>query len=323
MITRGAAYTLFSLCVFAALSCGPHEDSPLMALPGKIVYTGPPNEYFHYAHGILHKDNLHEARGESAPFDLSWVGKSDTLLGKVYVYDSTGIRKIGRQKLMLYDSNGQALNHEIFETGPGESIGSFYASPNGKRVIIEVTQGYTAHQWNYTSGALQILDLNSGHTLQSIPFDSTLLMTVDEWPWSPDQTHFVYSARGWRHWMDANPKAGVYIYDLATGRQTEIDKKGWWAVWSPDGRYIAYIKHNDIWIHDIAAQVNRLFYKSRSFEDLSVIHWSPDGQYLRVHGWKYVTFGSWFETPFERMLQTEDGQEAHFNAIGGALYSWK
>lgn len=323
MITRVSAYALILLCAFAALSCSPHEDGSSMDLPGKIVYTGPPNEYFHYARGVLHKDNLQEPHGESAPFDLSWVGKSDTLLGKVYVYDSTAIRKIGRQKLMLYDSNGKSLDHKLFETGPGESIGSFYASPNGRLVIVEVTKGYTSRQWSYTSGALQILDLPTGKTLETIPFDSTLLMTVDEWPWSPDQTRFVYSARSWRHWMDANSKAGVYIYDLATGGQTEIDEKGWWAVWSPDGRFIAYIKHNDVWIYDVAEQSNKLFYKSHSFEDLSVIHWSPDSQYLRIHGWKYVTFGSWFETPFERMLHTADGQEAHFNALGGALYSWK
>ena len=130
-------------------------------------------------------------------------------------------------------------------------------------------------------------------------------------------------ARGWRHWRTVSPQAGVYIYDLATGHQTRIDDKGWWAVWSPEGKHIAYIKHNDVWIYDTGTQTSSLFYKSHSFEDLSVIHWSPDGQYLRVHGWKYVTFGSWFETPFERMLRTVDGQEAHFHAVGGALYSWK
>jgi len=321
MIIRVLAY-LACLCALTALSCSPHDDGSSMDLPGKIVYTGPPNEYFHYARGVLHKDNLQELHGESAPFDLSWVGRSDTLLGKVYVYDSTAIRKIGRQKLMFYDSNGKSLDHELFETGPGESIGSFYASPNGQRVIVEVTKGYTARRWSYTSGELQVLDLRSGKTLQSIPFDSTLLMTVDEWPWSPDQTQFVYSARGWRRWIN-NPQAGVYIYNLATGQQTEVDDKGWWAVWSPDGKNIAYIKHNDIWIYDVASQTSKLFYKSHSFEDLSVIHWSPDGRYLRVHGWKYVTFGSWFETPFERMLQTADGQEVHFHSVGGALYSWK
>jgi hypothetical protein len=323
MTIRGITYTLISFLAVMTLACSSPSDTPPMELPGKIVFTGPPNEYFHYAHGLLRKDNLQELQGESAPFDLSWVGKSDTLLGKVYVYDSTATRQIGRQKLMLYDSNGRSLDHVLFQTAPHESIGSFYASPDGRLVIVEVTKGYSNHHWNYTSGALQILDIKNGESKQSIAFDSTLLMTVDEWPWSPDQQQLVYSARSLHHWMSTSPKAGVYIYDLATGQQTQVDSKGWWAVWSPDGKYIAYIKHNDVWIYDVTGHSSKVFYKSRSFEDLSVIHWAPDGQYLRVHGWKYVTFGSWFETPFERMLRITDGQESNFKNIGGALYSWK
>jgi hypothetical protein len=322
MINRLIAYVLSALCTAVVVACSTSEGTPPRELPGKIVYTTPPNEYFHYAHGILRHDSLREQPGQSPPFDLSWVGQTDTLLGKVYEYDPTAARKIERQKLMLYDSNGRSLNRILFETGPHESIGSFYASPDGLKLIVEVTRGYNSRHWNYTSGALQILDLKNGKPLQSIAFDSTVLMTVDEWPWSPDQTQLVYSARSWRHWHDTT-HAGVYIYDLATQQQTRIDHKGWWAVWSPNGKYIAYIKHNTVWLYDVATRSSRTFYSSRSFEDLSVIHWSPNGEYLRIHGWKYVTFGSWFEKPFERMIRTSDGQEDNFKMIGGALYSWK
>jgi len=314
------------LFIFILWGCRGEEAKPYnkVKLPGEMAFVRQPNILYHYSRGVLSNNILTDIDNQSL-LTVSWLGASDTLVGRAYVHFSQADKKIILQRLILLDTKGRRIGRLLLETRKGESIGTCYSSHSGKQIAVEVTEGNKPNG-RYEKASIRILNsirLNDIKNRLVITFDSTLFVDLREWPWSKDDSKIVYST--WQPWSESNDysKVGVFIYDLDRNRQIQIDSDGHYAIWSQNGRLLAYIKNNSVWIYDLIGRERQLFYKAKFLEDLSAIHWSPDGIYLRIQGWRYRSLGYLFEKPIDRLLTIEDGEEVSFEQIGGGSYSWR
>jgi Tol biopolymer transport system component len=84
---------------------------------------------------------------------------------------------------------------------------------------------------------------------------------------------------------DENGVWGIQLKDLTTGETTLRVEDGREPLWSPDGRRIAYLKDNDIWVADVSTfdswQVFDVDEEALADEACpGSLSWSPDGQHL-------------------------------------------
>jgi tricorn protease len=98
--------------------------------------------------------------------------------------------------------------------------------------------------------------------------------------WSPDGTKLTYT----------DTHLNLWVLDVASGRTTKVDTDGWMVpersvnpVWSPDSRFIAYVKRlptqlRAIWVYDVTTQRTRQLTDGMS--DAMSPAWDANGKYL-------------------------------------------
>jgi len=106
---------------------------------------------------------------------------------------------------------------------------------------------------------------------------------------APDQKSFLYS-RVEDYYTD-NPKFTIFQQDLSTKKDAELGN-GVYPVWSPDGKYIAFVRLDGIYVMKAdGSDVNHIgaidFYADhddRVFSELVPIpRWSPDMEWIVYH----------------------------------------
>lgn len=121
-------------------------------------------------------------------------------------------------------------------------------------------------------------------------------LTIPGYQWSPDETRLLFARIP--HWRSDKGDSPLYIYDTRTGvmnqaAPTEEEHRG--VKWSPDGKYLGYVKNDDIYLLDLdTSNETRLtntaapqIYNGRFGwvyeEELSLIDgwsFSPDGKHI-------------------------------------------
>ncbi len=98
--------------------------------------------------------------------------------------------------------------------------------------------------------------------------------------WSPDSKKIMFTDTDLRLWM----------VDVATGKATTIDTDPWMVptrtvdpVWSPDSRWIAYVKHLDNLLHAVfvySLETGKISQMTDGMSDVTSPAWDASGKYL-------------------------------------------
>jgi Tol biopolymer transport system component len=119
------------------------------------------------------------------------------------------------RRLLFLDAEGRTRRSLEWRTG-NTSVSSLVWSPDARR--FAGVSGWGAYSWLWVMNA----DGTGGHTIVD---------GVSSRPaWSPDGSHILYSTSSTTYAVDSNGGEPQKLLDNATG-----------AVWSPDGRRLAYV----------------------------------------------------------------------------------
>ncbi len=86
---------------------------------------------------------------------------------------------------------------------------------------------------------------------------------------SPDGSKIVCSVSG----------GGIVLVDVETRQRETLDRSGWGAQWSPDGKTISYGRSGNIVLHDVATGNTRELLTGADAQRYSYIYWN--------HGWSH------------------------------------
>jgi Tol biopolymer transport system component len=128
--------------------------------------------------------------------------------------------------------------------------------------------------------------------------------------WSPEGDYLVIT-RGSR----SSENQGLYLLPVNGGEMEFLAEDGYWAAWSPDGKYIAY-EGGDGYVYIIPAEggaPRRLH--DRIYQTYG-IDWSPNGEWLMINWCPYHQEGSealWFVRA--------DGTGLHSSGLGDVYFA--
>ncbi|MGI8924674.1 MAG: hypothetical protein ACR2HJ_11680 [Fimbriimonadales bacterium] len=177
----------------------------------------------------------------------------------------------GKQSLYVINLDGTGLKQ--ITTSPAGDYDPVW-SPNGSTISFTRIPGHKkgelrsdGHLWTVRPDGTHLTRLTSGPV-----FDS-----VDSGAWSPDSKRIIFHRQG--------PIPGSYELDLVTKKMTKPIIQMWERSFSPDGKWIAYIRSEtegeddhraDIWLtRSMRKKGQRLTTFKTSF---SGPRWSPNGK---------------------------------------------
>ncbi len=174
-----------------------------------------------------------------------------------------------------------------------KDIPGFNAMKDGKRFTKLETDSAGQH--------IRVYDLEKGNLLNALVENSKLntgvvLPKFDEYRFSEDETKLVLMAGG-ENIYRRSVLYRTYVADLSTGRLITVDTtKVLHPTLSPDGKKIAWVKNNDLWVMDLSVQsVNRItndgllnhisngncdWVYEEEFGFTRAFEWSPDSKYI-------------------------------------------
>jgi hypothetical protein len=335
-------FLVLTFFIFIA-GCKTDENNFQLELPGKLAYLNIDQNIESSAKKIsiyiADCDTIFECFSNERLNlgEISWLNTEDLFLANQRMkVDSDGFNTSKEPfiySILLLDPIHELVLDTIYQSSAFEVLSNIYPSPDDSLftfIIKKVPRNI--EKFTVKESSLHLFDLKNrvvrNHIEKISPNFSIFLA---ESPWSKDGDKIVF----WSGHSFINEesgekendylinKKGVYLLSLKDSKVELIVENGEFGIWSPEELKVAYIKNNNIWIYDYQTDKSQLLYKSKLSENLSRIHWSPDGDYLRVQGWRYTALGYLFEKPVDRLLKVDNGQEILFKAIGGTSYTWK
>jgi hypothetical protein len=324
-------YLIFFFVVMNACS---QNNSQEYALTGKILIREIPSgqgKNYIYENNVRNKLELPNS-SEKEYSELRWLNKEDSFIG---VENIQLHYKTTHSNLVLLDTFGNVIK-DVITTQKGQYIGAPYVSPNDS-LLLFITEVESENQSRLDlfkrPVTINVINFKTQALVKQIPnVCDNIKFDIQESPWSYDENSFVYSVVNDREIIEKGKpipiklqsKDGVYIYDLKKGSHKKISEKGRCAVWSPKGEIIAFISDNKVWLHGVETGKNELLYEAEKNEQLKVIHWTPDGEYLFVVCPKY--YGNNFNMKHnEKLIEIKGKREVDFVKpnIGLNNFSWK
>jgi len=148
-----------------------------------------------------------------------------------------------------------------------------WSSDNSKLVLRAINTSVDP-----CNSTLQVLDLNTGLTKK---VDSKDDLQVTNQCWSPDGKHFVYMSQ---HFNSTE----IRRYDVDQNKSVPIEKDGWGATWSPDGKWISFSVDDDYAggtyyvVSPSGGEKKALFHQKYA---TSPLWWSPDSRFVAYVAW--------------------------------------
>jgi Tol biopolymer transport system component len=158
------------------------------------------------------------------------------------------------------------------------------------------------------SRAIVVRTLDSGEERELLP----KLAHIERARWSPDGKTLLVSG------SDSKGRGGIYLVDARTGAARELAAeagapfRGYDAAWSPDGRWLYYIRGDELRRREAGGEGESTLYRAGGLGALAV---SPDGKLLAAGlGGKAIVLlqaagGEARMLPFEGLGELEWGQE--------------
>jgi hypothetical protein len=149
---------------------------------------------------------------------------------------------------------------KFFQLPQVTAIGSLTASRDGKYLAFD---GWFAQEGEGSSNA-RIFVLSTKR-------DEFLLLGNGAMPtWGTDNRRLACSFYS----------GGVGFLTIASQTVETIDRDGWGAQWSPDGRLVAYNKGPELWVYDVEKKEPRQVYNGRGTYSSLMWNagWSPDSR---------------------------------------------
>lgn len=314
MKKKGIVYIFFAIIFIPGImACIKNSQIDLIPIFGKIGYgKSTPNSSIKF-HILSQSGRSHfmlEAQDDIYYSINSWMNKEDLLCGYQTFYDDKKNQDLEvvrfkevkirpqRTDIILIDTLGK-LRETLYQGDEMIEIGFVFPSPSDNKLFFTTNQlppkvndfldlgsipiSFNIYDLNKKKFIIQIKDVVPG-----------ISFLIRENPWSKDEKKIVYGITGRRIERQTlegekivygaeRERIGVYICDLITGESKRISKEGFGPVWSPDGKYIAYIKgKNTVWLYDVEKETHEEYLTLREYDNMGVLRWSPDGTYLLI-----------------------------------------
>lgn len=298
-------------------------------LPGKIAVelgVGLPNDTcIIYDGDKKHKFTL-EKSGSRTFSGITWLNLVDAFLCMELIGNEEGTKFL-HSNIVKVDINGNILD-TIFQVHYPKSAGLLFMSGKDNKLLFlsSVTNenASVTEKFFNTPESMVIMDYNSRQILKTIDPIGALNLQLEESPWLPDENRFVYSITNARQVeiegerpMEMADKPGVYLYDIDKGGSTLLVPDATYAICSPLSDEIAFMKDQKVGIYKLQDKSIRWLY---DFTKSSVMHWTPDGNYIYIKEAKLLGHGS-----VEKLIRVSDGEEVPFKTVkhGYYAFTWK
>lgn len=328
-------YCGFILSMIYACNSINNSDSQDLILSGKIIvhkFPSATGSCIVYNNNAVYEFMLPNSSKKEYS-GIRWLNDRDSLIGIEKIKSRN--RKTTHSNLVLLDTLGK-VTKDIITTQEGQYISAPYMSPSDS-LLFFITEVESENQSgldlirrpitiNIINFKTKVLIKQLQNVCNTINFD------IQESPWSLDESSIVYSIvndreireEGKTESINLHSDEGVFVYNLIEDSFKKIADKGRSAVWSPQGEHIAFISNNKIFLHKLTSGKNELLYEAEKKEQLKVIHWTPDGNYLYVICPKY--YGNNFNMKHnEKLIEIKGKTEVNFRKLNIGLnnFSWK
>lgn len=329
MIRNLKIYLILFACSFCLYFKIPKEP---LALPGKIAVNFDDSLYvFDNSEAGVYQFPI---KGKNFEYGgLRWANNTNDLIGIEYLRNEK--RAIGQGNLMCFNLAGK-ITKSIYVANHDEIAGHAYLSRKDKWILFATEQRGDI-RLNPLEGlnrkkSLLILNYKTGKLVTKIEgIGTSLTFELRESPWVYDEDRFVYSVIGDKKIVDTNAempsvqgeKNGIYIYDVAANQKTLLIPEGRFAICSPAGFCIGYVKDQSIWIMDLKDKSTKKVFEVGAQDKIVSIHWTPDGKCIYIAYYKQnildeLSLG-------ETLIDIKTIDEVPFKKIGHGFrpYTWK
>lgn len=289
-------------------------------LNGKIAYPFYQTENLEFKCRIIDHEKSYElilpSNKELTYELLSWLPNRDLLL---FTRFNPINSKDSFADLVLIDTIGKT--REVIYKKLSNIVYSAYSSPTQEM--------YAYVGINYTDSAekisLNIIDPKNGNIKNCLVLDYPLFISLKEVPWSLDGKKIFYSItkREGDEKIKESFKEGIYLYDLNTNKNSLYVEGGYNVICSPGEKQIAYLRDGNVWIHDLDKQLHVCLYKTKFYDRIGGIKYSPNGEFVLIRKGRFQFFRT-FRKPVNILIRTKTGEEYGVNTnLPMSDFLWK